>query len=184
VEWWRPFLTRLVAADPVNTRYRQTLMLVWRDKAQAFLEVDDTKRALDALGEAVRLAEVLRDADPRDQAAQIGVLMVHYSLGNAQLQAGMRAEGEARLRQVIDEATAVLRTSPGNNFVLNELATAHLDLGSTRIRRRAADPEGCRHVADGLHAWDELAKRAQVPAESGRRRAYFEELLATCQKAR
>jgi len=173
-------LLRLLQTDPVNTRYRQTLMLVWRDQAQAFLHMKDSRRAIAALGEALRIAEALRDADPRDQGAEIGLMMVHYSLGVVLLQSDEPDEGVKRLEEAIGEANAIVKRSPGNNFVLNELATVHLDLGDFLLRTRPNDAEGCQHVAEGLQAWDRLAQRAEVPAESGRARARFEKLLADC----
>ena len=92
----------------------------------------------------------------------------------------MSDEGIKRLEEVIGEASAIIKRSPGNNFVLNELATAHLDLGAFLLRRRPRDAEGCQHLAEGWQAWNRLAQRAEIPAESGRSRARFEKLLADC----
>jgi serine/threonine protein kinase len=173
-------LEHLLVADPLNKRYRQSLVLVWRNEAQSFEAVGERRQALRAGRQSVSVADALRDSDPRDQAGQIVAMLSHYSLGVELLLGGSVKEGADRLRQVIAEATAILAVSPGNNYVANELATARLDLGAALVAHPADAEEGCRELRDGLRTWDELAKRAQVPPESSQARSHYESVLAGC----
>jgi tetratricopeptide (TPR) repeat protein len=173
-------LERLSAADPLNIRTQQTMVLVLNYEAAALSDLGDQRGAVAVLRESVEASEAIRTASPADQSAQIGVMFAHYALGANLLKNGDRAEGLTRLRDALGEGEAIQKASRGNDYIANQIASVKSELGEALVRTDPQHAEGCRLIGEALGIWDELARRSAVPGESGRYRKHFEAIRDKC----
>ena len=126
------------------------------------------------------MSEALFAASPNDQSARIGAMLAHYSLGVNLLLNGERADGLARLREALAEAEAIQNASPGNDYIINQVASIKAELGEALITGNPKHAEGCRLIDEALSLWDTLVRRSAMPGESARHRKRFEAVRETC----
>ena len=175
-------LGRLLEADPLNVRHRLSLVRVFNAQGSAFRALGDDGGAVDAHTHAATTAETLQASAPEDHANNVAAMISHHMLGIALVQAGRRADGEQRLRQAIAEGESMIKAQPGDGWSLNQLAAAKLDLAVTLLAGDAWNAEGCRQIGEGLHLWDALAARGEIPGETANQRGAFERRWAACQR--
>jgi non-specific serine/threonine protein kinase/serine/threonine-protein kinase len=173
-------LATLMAADPVSTRYKQTQSYVYNKEAEALSALGDKRGAVRAFTDALTTAEAMRAAEPADQGAQIAVLLAHYSLGAGLVDAGDRAQGIVQYREALREGEAIRKVSPGNDYVVNQIAGLKLDLGQSLLVTDSHNAEGCRAVDEGLKMQADLRQRKRLSDESGHHTERFEAMLAKC----
>ena len=173
-------LAKLIAADPVNTRYKQTQSYVFNKEAEALNALGDKQGAVRAFTDALATAEAMHAAEPADQGAQIAVLLAQYALGAGLVDAGDRAQGIVHYREALRDAEAIRKVSPGNDYVVNQIAGLKLDLGQSLLVTDPRNAEGCRVVEEGLKMQEELSRRKRLSDESGHHTARFEAMLAKC----
>jgi non-specific serine/threonine protein kinase/serine/threonine-protein kinase len=173
-------LAKLIAADPLNTRYKQTESYVYNKEAEALSALGDNRGAVRAFTDALTTAQAMRAAEPADQGAQIAVLLAHYSLGAGLVDAGDRAGGIIQFRLALRDAEAIRAISPGNDYVVNQIAGLKLDLGQSLLATHPRHVEGCRDVEEGLKMQAELRQRKRLSDESGHHTARFEAMLEKC----
>ncbi|HKE84703.1 MAG TPA: protein kinase [Vicinamibacterales bacterium] len=170
---------RLLIRAPLNAGYQQNLVRIFKNQGDALEGIGRTRDALAAFSSAVTVAEALRGSAPDDHASQVAVMISHFALGVALVNAGQRQEGIPHVREAIAVGESIVKAAPGNGFVLNELAEAKLRLGETLLANPSQRAEGCREIGDGLRIWNSLT---EVPGESGRFRDRFEVLWAVCSR--
>jgi eukaryotic-like serine/threonine-protein kinase len=172
----------LLLTEPLNVRYRQTLMSLLSQQADPLGDVGDLRGSVDVSTRAVAIGEALRAEAPNDFAGDIGVIMSRFQLGKGLVRAGEIRAGTATLRQVIVEAETVAKRAPDNGFVMNQLAIARLALAEALLSNNLRGPEACREMAEGLRVWDTLEARNALPADSGKSRSGLEALARKCER--
>jgi non-specific serine/threonine protein kinase/serine/threonine-protein kinase len=172
---------QLLAADALNMRYRQNLVRIFNIQGAALDAVGDRPAMIRAFTQAVDTADGMLAASPDDHGSKLAALLSHSALGRALVRTGETEAGIDRLRQTIAEAESIATASPGDDFTVNELAVARLNLGETLLTAQHG-LEGCREIGEGLRLWNALAERTGVPGEVAGYRGHFEDLLATCRR--
>jgi eukaryotic-like serine/threonine-protein kinase len=169
----------LIASDPANTYYQQTLVLILNNEAESLDGTGDSRAALEARSRAVSVAEAMAAASPNDQGTLIAVMLSRYSLGAALIRSGDREAGIRRLSEGIHDAEHIVRITPTNDYTLNQLASMTLERGEALLAAER-QAEGCRDLRDGLRLSDELIKRGRASAESVNERPRFQTLANRC----
>jgi tetratricopeptide (TPR) repeat protein len=172
----------LLSRDPVNVRYRQSLVRIFNNQGGALNALDDRPGMIRAFTDATTTADALLAAGLDDHGSQLAALLSHAALGRALVAIGKTEAGIKRLRQTIAEAESIVKASPGDDFTVNELAVGRLNLGEALLSAAPHSAVGCREIGEGLRLWNTLAERSGVPGEVAGYRSRFEDLWATCRR--
>jgi tetratricopeptide (TPR) repeat protein len=172
-------LEALIARDPTNQRYSQTLVVVHGVRGRALWMLKEVERALEAFAAAVATADAVSAASPDDQGMRFGAAQAHQTLGDA-LAESNRAAGLAHLRRAKGTFAAMAKAMPGNDYFAYQLATAALDLGDALHQLNRIDGAGCAEIAGGLSAWENLVARQRLPGEASPYSEPYKFLRAMC----
>ena len=171
----------LLARDPLNVRHRQNLVRILGNEGNSLAAAGDWTGAVRTFTSAVTVAEALRAESPDDHANQLTAMINHLALGMVLVRVDRQA-GIRRLHETIADAESIIKATPGDDFTVNELALARLNLGETLLSADPQSREGCDEVGTGLRLWDTIAAHTEVPGESVKSRVRFENLWKACRR--
>jgi non-specific serine/threonine protein kinase/serine/threonine-protein kinase len=180
----RARLEALIADDPVNRRYRQYLVLLLSQEADALEQLADQPDAIAAYERAAQVAEELSVQEPNDQQTQLGAMLSHCALGRLYLLASQHANGLKRLRQCVAEGERIVTRGP-TNYTRGELSYARMSLGRALMEEPGAPHrvEGCALIRSGLDLAEQVAAVAPALAPNPGTRAAYAERIKTCPAA-
>ena len=152
----------ILAADPINKRYRQYLAFLWGNEAEALIALGEYAGAVEAGTHATAVAHELHLQEPKDLATLLALMNSRCTLGQAWLGAGQPANGIARLRECVADGQRLLALAP-TNYYRGELAFRQLQLGRALIDagKGQHSEEGCAVLRAGV---DASAKMAAISA--------------------
>jgi len=180
----RARLDALLAADPLNKRYRQYMVMLYSREAEALLDLNDSPGEIDANQRASAIAEALRQQEPKDSATQLAAMLSHCALGRAWLRASKRVEAVTRLRECVVDGERLVAATP-TYYYIGELAFAKLYLGQALMDdpTRKTFAEGCGFLRDGLESTKKMAAQSSALGASPEAQKKYAEKLAACPQA-
>jgi len=174
-------LNEVLSRDRLNKRYRQYLQMALNNEADSLQGLGNDDAAVRTYTDAAGIADALLSDDPKDQGLQIGAMESYYALGAGLVHVKDGAAAANWFRRAISEAETILKSSPDNIYMANQLAAVRLEFGETMLATKSGMSEGCREIQQGWDMWDALARRGQLSAEGEKRRgSRFEDLRTRC----
>jgi eukaryotic-like serine/threonine-protein kinase len=134
----------LVQRDPNNAVWQRRLLIAYGNAASALgnpftSNLGEPERALVYFNKALKIAEAMASADPKDQTAKSDVAAALLRIGSIKPDAAGRAEALAKLRHAIVILNELSKSDPKKTSLYSNLALAHEYAGRRLIEMSNLD---------------------------------------------